>query len=211
MKLKRLITLSAVASAGATLMLLRILSRRVFTGQLDSEASSETERPQIKVRKIQEEGNPHSREPQQKRPKLFTMVLIVIGVILIVVSMLDLMIRGPQQYPVDPTWSVRGGDPKIGREAVVKHGCGACHVIPGIPTARGRVGPQLEDFRIQTYVGGVLPNTPENLVAWIQNPPAASPRTAMPNLGITEEVARHIAAYLYSATGRGRFFSRASQ
>ena len=49
----------------------------------------------------------------------------------------------------------------------------------------------------QVYVGGVLPNLPDEMVAWLMDPPAVDPRTAMPNLGVTEPHARDIAAYLY--------------
>jgi cytochrome c1 len=48
------------------------------------------------------------------------------------------------------------------------------------------------------FVGGMLPNTPENLVAWIEDPRAINPRTAMPATGIPEQAARDIAAYLYA-------------
>jgi cytochrome c1 len=33
---------------------------------------------------------------------------------------------------------------------------------------------------------------------WIQHPQAINPKTAMPELGVTEAQARDIAAYLYS-------------
>ena len=44
----------------------------------------------------------------------------------------------------------------------------------------------------------VLPNSADNLVKWIMDPRAVSPRTAMPDLGVSEAEARHMAAYLYS-------------
>jgi cytochrome c len=34
------------------------------------------------------------------------------------------------------------------------------------------------------------------LIQWIQNPQAIDPENAMPDVGVTEEDARHIAAYL---------------
>ena len=43
-----------------------------------------------------------------------------------------------------------------------------------------------------------LPNRPDVLVAFLQDPPALVPRTGMPNVGLTLEQARHIAAYLYT-------------
>jgi cytochrome c1 len=49
----------------------------------------------------------------------------------------------------------------------------------------------------QVYLGGVLNNTPDNLVQWIVSPQRFSPNTAMPTTGINEDEARHLAAYLY--------------
>jgi cytochrome c1 len=60
------------------------------------------------------------------------------------------------------------------------------------------VGPSLERLGGRAYVGGVLPNTRENLVRWILNPPAVDPQTAMPNLHVSEADARDIAGYLYT-------------
>jgi cytochrome c len=91
-----------------------------------------------------------------------------------------------------------GGDAVRGRELIARIGCGACHVVPGVERATGKVGPPLERLRERAYVGGVVSNTPDNLVAWIVNPRALSPRTAMPAVGVDAEQARDIAAYLYS-------------
>jgi cytochrome c len=43
----------------------------------------------------------------------------------------------------------------------------------------------------------VLPNSPENIIAWITNPPAVDSKTAMPYLGVSERDARDMAEYLY--------------
>ncbi|MEX2644081.1 MAG: hypothetical protein WD270_11545 [Acetobacterales bacterium] len=99
----------------------------------------------------------------------------------------------PQQVPMQ----VAGGDPARGRLLIEGYGCGACHEIPGIPGAGGTVGPPLVAFARQVYIGGVLPNLPDEMVAWLMAPPAVDPRTAMPDLGVTEPHARDIAAYLY--------------
>ncbi len=107
-----------------------------------------------------------------------------------------LWLRGGGTHPTEPVWELEG-DVGRGRDAIVKYGCGACHVIPGIAQARGRVGPQLTDFRHQMYIGGQLANSPANLVRWLRNPQAFAPGTAMPALGLTEAEARDIAAYLY--------------
>jgi cytochrome c2 len=96
-----------------------------------------------------------------------------------------------------PVWTVPDGDQRRGRQAILKYGCHACHVISSIREATGRVGPKLEEIGDQIYIGGVLPNHPENMIRWIQNPKNFSPETAMPDLGVTEQDARDIADYLY--------------
>lgn len=93
---------------------------------------------------------------------------------------------------------VPGGDAERGKADIVAMGCGACHVIDGISGAYGRVGPALGGLAERSVVGGVLPNTPDNLIRWIQDAPSISPQTAMPNLGVTRQQARDIATYLYA-------------
>jgi len=91
-----------------------------------------------------------------------------------------------------------GGDVHRGAELISQYRCGACHIIPGIPDARGNVGPPLIYFAERTFVGGEVPNKPQNLIQWIQSPKSIEPGTAMPDLGVTEQQARDIAAYLYT-------------
>ena len=94
--------------------------------------------------------------------------------------------------------SPTGGDPARGEALIVSHGCGSCHTIPGIRGAYGLVGPPLLWFSRRTYIAGELPNTPENLVRWVQSPRSIEPSTAMPVLGLTTQQARDVAAYLYT-------------
>jgi cytochrome c len=91
-----------------------------------------------------------------------------------------------------------GGDIHRGAALISQYRCGSCHIIPGIPDARGNVGPPLLYFGDRTFVGGEVPNTPPNLIQWIQSPKSIEPGTAMPDLGVTEQQARDIAAYLYT-------------
>jgi cytochrome c1 len=91
-----------------------------------------------------------------------------------------------------------GGAPNRGIQTIVMKGCGSCHTIPGIRAADGVVGPPLLFFARRTYIAGELPNTPENLVRWIRSPQSVEPDTAMPNLGLSEQQARDVAAYLYT-------------
>ena len=92
-----------------------------------------------------------------------------------------------------------GGDPAHGPQVARAYGCAGCHTIPGISAPSGRVGPPLDRLRSQVYLAGRVPNTPENLVRWIENPKAIDPHSAMPVTGISPKEARDIAAYLLTA------------
>jgi cytochrome c2 len=94
--------------------------------------------------------------------------------------------------------SMTKGNPARGRDAIALYGCGSCHTIPGVRSADALVGPPLDRIGSRAFVGGVVRNTPDNLISWIQNPPALDEKTAMPNLGVTPTDARDIAAYLYT-------------
>jgi cytochrome c2 len=91
-----------------------------------------------------------------------------------------------------------GGDPESGRLLLRQFPCGSCHVIPGVANARGQVGPPLERVAHRVYLAGVLPNTPQNMAAFIRKPQIADPHTRMPDLGVTEAHARDMVAYLYT-------------
>ncbi len=90
------------------------------------------------------------------------------------------------------------GDPEVGRIAIEVYGCGSCHTIPGVPGANSLVGPPLNAWADRQYIAGTLTNEPANLISWIQYPQAIEPGTAMPNMGVTEDDAEDIAAYLYT-------------
>jgi cytochrome c2 len=91
-----------------------------------------------------------------------------------------------------------GGNPRVGQQLIARYGCAACHEIKGIAHADSKVGPSLTEMRSQSYVAGVLPNSAANLIKWIQHPRAIDPKTAMPELGVSEVEARNMAAYLYN-------------
>ncbi|MGQ0752685.1 MAG: c-type cytochrome [Betaproteobacteria bacterium] len=98
----------------------------------------------------------------------------------------------------DKTAPALDGDPENGRLLLRQFGCGSCHEIPKVATARGKVGPPLDGIARRVYVAGILPNTPENMASFIRDPEKHAPRTAMPNLGVTEAHARDMVAYLYT-------------
>jgi cytochrome c len=95
---------------------------------------------------------------------------------------------------------VPGGDPDRGARLIERYGCGGCHTIPGIRGAKGKVGPELENVARRRLIAGRLPNTPENLMRWIQDPQRIDPGTVMPDLDVTRDEARDIASYLYDRT-----------
>ncbi|NGM86864.1 c-type cytochrome [Parapusillimonas sp. SGNA-6] len=92
--------------------------------------------------------------------------------------------------------ALTGADVQRGEQLIADYGCIACHTVPGVKAPASRVGPPLENVGLRGYLGGVLPNTPDNLVRWLLDPPAIDPRTAMPNVGLAPDEARDIAAYL---------------
>ena len=85
-----------------------------------------------------------------------------------------------------------------GRLLLRQFGCGACHEIPGVAAAQGRVGPPLAAIASRAYLGGTLPNSPDNMARFIRRPQDFDPRSAMPDLGVTEAHARDMVAYLYT-------------
>ena len=94
--------------------------------------------------------------------------------------------------------TLTGGHPDKGIAAIGRYGCGSCHDIPGIRSARGTVGPPLGRIAVRTYLAGRLSNTPANMMQWIQHPQHIERGTAMPEMGVTPDDARDITAFLYT-------------
>lgn len=90
------------------------------------------------------------------------------------------------------------GDAKAGRHLIEQYVCITCHRIPGVTGADKTVGPPLNGIATRKYIGGVLMNTPENMIRWLRDPQQIDPLSAMPNLHIREQDLRDITAYLYT-------------
>lgn len=118
---------------------------------------------------------------------------------LVVVAVLTLLGACSRAAP-EP--GVIGGDVARGQAAFVGYGCVACHAVSGVPNADGRVGPALDGFADQHIIAGHLPNTTDNLIRWIRAPQSVDPGTVMPDVGVSEEDAVDLAAFL--ATLRDR-------
>jgi cytochrome c2 len=90
------------------------------------------------------------------------------------------------------------GNAAHGADLVQYYGCGSCHIISGIGNANGLVGPPLDGFARRVTIAGMLQNTPDNLVLWIQHPQSIVTGNVMPDMNINRTDARDIAAYLYT-------------
>jgi cytochrome c2 len=82
-------------------------------------------------------------------------------------------------------------DADAGAKAISLVGCGACHTIPGIAGAHNQMANRI-------YIAGLLRSTPENMITWLREPQRIVPGNAMPNMGLSQEDARNITAYLYT-------------
>jgi cytochrome c1 len=90
------------------------------------------------------------------------------------------------------------GAPDAAKPAFQAYGCVACHVIPGVRGARGLAGPPLRHWSERRFIAGQVPNRPERLAQFLMNPHSVRTDSAMPNLDVTEEDARNMAAYLFT-------------
>lgn len=95
------------------------------------------------------------------------------------------------RYVPDPQAVARG------RALAAAAGCTACHTFPDIAWPQGRAGPSLIAFDGTGPIAGALPNTPDNLAAFVRNAPTAKPGSTMPAMPLSPSEARDIAAYLY--------------
>ena len=83
------------------------------------------------------------------------------------------------------------------QQIIKAKGCGACHRIPGIAGAMGRIGPSLKGLRDRPRIAsGRLENTDENLRDWLKNPKGIQTETMMPNLGLEDSEIEILIAFL---------------
>ena len=106
----------------------------------------------------------------------------------------------PLNQPDDPAQAARAGlevgNAERGRNAMREYACIACHSIPGVTGGDLHIGPSLEGFCRREWIAGRVPNTTDNLVAWLRDPQRIDPETAMPDMNVTPQHARDMAAYL---------------
>jgi cytochrome c oxidase subunit II len=83
-----------------------------------------------------------------------------------------------------------------GRHAFETEACANCHTISGT-TAKGTFGPDLTHLMSRaTIAAGIVPNTPDNLRAWIQDPNTLKPGALMPAMQLSDQETIEVVAYL---------------
>jgi cytochrome c len=151
-----------------------------------------------------------SRDPFARSVGMWTGIValvLTVGVTVILVSLNPAFESGkaggtPNQLgvvgPAGGGALVPGSPEAEGAAIIATKPCVGCHVIPGIPGATGTVGPNLAGVASRPKIaGGAVPNSgPDDLKKWILNPPALKPGTAMPNVGLSDDEATKIVAYL---------------
>jgi len=136
------------------------------------------------------------REPGERtlRPRKVSLTLLPVLLVAAVLGGCRPSVARSEREAAELT----GGNPHRGALAIRQYGCASCHTVPGVPGARGTVGPALGGISGRPYIAGVLTNSPDNLIRWIQHPQQVDPLTAMPDVGVNQAVARDIASYLYT-------------
>jgi cytochrome c oxidase subunit 2 len=83
-----------------------------------------------------------------------------------------------------------------GQVVFEQQACLNCHTIKGT-MANGRFGPDLTHLMSRDTIGsGIVPNTQQNLLKWINDPNDFKPGCLMPAMHLTEEQNAQITAYL---------------
>ena len=92
---------------------------------------------------------------------------------------------------------VRSADPEVvrGREVFLEFACQNCHSISG--ESFGSFAPDLTHLMSRKRIAsGLVPNTAENLRAWIENPQNMKPGCNMPALKLSADEVDAVVAYL---------------
>jgi cytochrome c oxidase subunit 2 len=89
-----------------------------------------------------------------------------------------------------------GGDSSGGEHVFMTRGCALCHAIRGTD-AGGRAGPDLTHLASRrTLAAGTLPNTKQDLLAWIADPQAIKPGNKMPKVPLDRSELEALGNYL---------------
>jgi cytochrome c oxidase subunit 2 len=105
----------------------------------------------------------------------------------------DAWMSAQQQGPgaIDPA----DADALAGQQLFTSKGCSGCHTVEGI--SAGVVGPNLTHLQSRSvFAGSIFAMNPNNLRAWLRNPPGEKPGSVMPNLHLTDDEITKLIAYL---------------
>jgi cytochrome c oxidase subunit 2 len=102
-----------------------------------------------------------------------------------------------ERMPQFRRWLAANARPAAhGSQLFARAGCDDCHQVRGTD-AHGDVGPDLTHVASRlTLAADTLPNTPQNLDAWIRDPQHFKPGNKMPNLHLSDADWRALGAYL---------------
>jgi cytochrome c oxidase subunit II len=104
----------------------------------------------------------------------------------------DAWVAQQRAAPAEPA-----GPAAAGKAVFAGGACVGCHTIKGV--SAGILGPDLTHFGSRGMLAaGMWPNTPENVAEWVKDPQRLKPGVKMPALGLNDEQAKAIAAYLMS-------------
>ena len=115
---------------------------------------------------------------------------------------LRVIVDSPQDFEA---WAAANGadaarpvdaEARAGRGVFMSNACVSCHEIRGT-VARGQLGPDLTHVGSRLTIGaGLLDNNLENLIRWIDATREVKPGALMPEVDLTEQQVRQLAAYL---------------
>jgi cytochrome c oxidase subunit II len=104
----------------------------------------------------------------------------------------DAWVQAQRQSAAEP----QDARAKHGKELFQSVSCAMCHAIQGT-LANAQHAPDLTHIATrQTLAAGTLPNTPQDLAAWISNPQLHKPGTNMPATPLSNDDLDAIVAYL---------------
>lgn len=104
------------------------------------------------------------------------------------------------QQPAEEATNPMNDLAREGEQLFISKGCVNCHAVQGV-NVYNRVGPDLSHVGSRTSIGaGIFTNERDNLVRWLRYVDTVKPGVLMPNLGLDEDEATKIAAYLEGLT-----------
>ena len=110
------------------------------------------------------------------------------------------MLRPAQQHFAEAVADAIDERATLIAEAGTGTGKTYAYLVPG--SVRRTREPVPTDARLFThmgrrvYIAGMLRNSPENMIAWLENPQAIVAGNVMPRMGLNRNQAQDIAAYL---------------